>query len=222
MQNTEMVPMSNELMLARAGEDLDAAKKVVVRTAAESIGAQHLRAAISYKIKELTDRRMSITRKMDEAKKQVMGLFAAPISVLEQAQDAIDQEVIAFQLAEDARVREEQRKENERAAKEQFRLSKLAEKATAAGKLDKADEYQDRAAAVLPAPVAVAEATAAGTSFREVWKYRIVDVSRIKPQWMEPDETKIGNTVRSMKADAADIIGGIEVYSEKILASRRT
>ncbi|KKL00860.1 hypothetical protein LCGC14_2628320, partial [marine sediment metagenome] len=38
--------------------------------------------------------------------------------------------------------------------------------------------------------------------------------------FMMPDEKKIGQIVRSMGADAARLVGGIEVYEEPVIAAK--
>lgn len=88
---------------------------------------------------------------------------------------------------------------------------------------DKVEAFETRASSVV-APIAQAEtAHVAGSSFRDHWEFQITDASKINPQFMMPDETKIGRVVQSLKADAVGVVGaGLNVTSRKILASRRT
>ena len=105
----------------------------------------------------------------------------------------------------------------EEAAKLQAQAARVEERAA-----DKAEDFNSRAAAVV-APIIQSEAVKAqGTSLRENWVFEITDASKINPQFLMPDEVKIGKLVKSMKADAAALIGpGVRVFAEKILASRR-
>lgn len=57
-----------------------------------------------------------------------------------------------------------------------------------------------------------------GISYRDIWRYRIVNESIVPREYLCLDEQKIGGVVRSLK-DAARI-PGIEVYSEKVVAGR--
>lgn len=103
------------------------------------------------------------------------------------------------------------------AAKLAAQATRVEEKAEA-----KAEQFETRAAAVV-APIIQSEAPkVTGTSLRENWTFRITDPTKINAAFLMPDEAKIGKLVKSMKGDAAALIGaGIEVFSEKILASRR-
>jgi len=86
----------------------------------------------------------------------------------------------------------------------------------------KVAQFEERAASVV-APIIQADTqSVVGTTKRENWTFRITDPSKINAAFLMPDEVKIGKLVKSMKGDAAALIGaGVEVYAEKILASRR-
>jgi hypothetical protein len=87
---------------------------------------------------------------------------------------------------------------------------------------DKIEVFETRASSVV-APIAQADtARIAGTSTRETPVFEIVDASKINPQFMMPDEVKIGRVVRSLGLAAADVVGGIKVTMKKGLASSRT
>jgi len=60
-----------------------------------------------------------------------------------------------------------------------------------------------------------------GSSFKINYKYKIIDITKINREFLIPDEVKIGALVRNMKKDAESIIGGIEVYEEKVANIRR-
>lgn len=104
------------------------------------------------------------------------------------------------------------------AAKLVAKAVRVEEKADA-----KAEVFENRAASTV-APVAQIEtAKVAGTNMRDVWKFEVTDLSKINPQFLMADETKIGKIVQSLKGDAVGVVGaGLRVFSEKILASRRT
>ena len=48
--------------------------------------------------------------------------------------------------------------------------------------------------------------------FKKNWKFRIIDAGKIPAEFMKPDEVKIGQYIRAMKADAK--ISGVEIYEE--------
>jgi len=57
----------------------------------------------------------------------------------------------------------------------------------------------------------------AGVSIRKIWKFRIVDETKIPREWLMVDEKKIGSAVR--KTGCHLKIAGVEIYEETILAS---
>lgn len=78
----------------------------------------------------------------------------------------------------------------------------------------RATEDALRAAATVNVPVAyVPKTTAAGTSFRKNWKFRIVDVNLIRRELMIPDEQAIGRIAREKKEEANE--PGVEFYCEE-------
>jgi hypothetical protein len=88
---------------------------------------------------------------------------------------------------------------------------------------DKAEVFETRASSIVAPIVQADTARVAGSSFREVWEFEVVDATKINAQFMAPDEVKIGRVVQSLKLDAVGVVGaGITVKSRKILASRRT
>lgn len=227
MQNPERIELSitvptEQTMLDAAVQHRTQAQAIIVTTIEESLGAQHLRTAINYKIKELTDRRMQATRPLDASKRSIMELFRAPLDMLEAAKLAIDGQLVAFEFSRQQAAREAQAKANQAAQDERIRLLKLADKAHANGKEQKAEEYQDRAAAVIANVVQTMAPRIAGTSFRERWSYRIIDASKINVQFFMPDEDRINDVVTAMGKDAESVVGGIEVFTVTSVASRRS
>lgn len=118
----------------------------------------------------------------------------------------------AARLAELARQAEADRRLAEAAA--------LEREATASGD----DGLRAEAEALIAAPVetpvvqvAKATPTVAGISYREVWKFEIVDANALPREYLLPDMTRIGGVVRAMKD--ATRIPGIRVYAEKTLAA---
>jgi len=112
---------------------------------------------------------------------------------------------------EEDRLRAEARKREEDA------------RVAAAAELERSGDHQ-LAESVLDTPVEVAPVIlpaveqSKGISYRDAWKYRIVDESKVPREYLCLDERKIGGVVRSLKGDAK--IPGVEIYSEKTVAGR--
>lgn len=245
---------------AAAAKAIAVANAFTVEDAESSVMAQETRAKLNTRIKDLTERRMSITRKIDEAKKDVMALFAGPIGVLTQAMGIFDSKVIAYDDEQNRLRKEAQRKVEAAAATERKRLQdeaderirkadaeaaakrKAAYDAAAAGRIEEAaklnaqaskveekaaarvEVLQERASQVV-APILQAQtAKASGSSFRDNWKFEVIDASKISDAFMMrvPNEVAIAALVKSMHEGAADLVGaGIRIYNDRGLASKR-
>jgi hypothetical protein len=71
----------------------------------------------------------------------------------------------------------------------------------------------------LPAEIKVPDAPKPqGVSFRTVWKWKIVDFSKVRDDLKLPNEKVINALVTSSKGETQ--LAGIEVWSEKVVASR--
>lgn len=229
-----------------------------IETARDSAIAQVARGKINTKIKILGDKRLRITRKIDEAKRAIMELFSDPIEKLKAAKVLFDIKIIAYDDAQQEICETEQRRLDKIAADEQQRLQEIANKARikadadakklrddaaaaeAAGDAaraaeiqakaeriedraeEKAQVFEERASAVV-APIALADTEqVAGSSFREVPEFEVIDEDKINRAFMTPDSVKIGKVVKSLGKDAVGIVGrGLKVTMKKILATRR-
>lgn len=135
--------------------------------------------------------------------------------IADEAKRKADAEAAAKRKAADEAAAAGRRAEAERLRAQAERVEERADA--------KAEVFETRAAAIV-APIAQSDtARVAGSSFRDHWEFEVIDATQINPQFMMPDEVKIGRIVTSLKADAVGVVGnGIKVTSRRILASRRT
>jgi len=146
--------------------------------------------------------------------KAALGQKAKYAEPLESALKSLDNKGRAFRAEQERLRREEEEKARALAQKEADRLARLAERAAEQGRVEKAEEYQAKAAAAaLIQPVIAREVPKiAGIKTRTVWKYRIVDAAQIPREYMIPNEVMLGNVARSTKG--AVKVAGVEFYSE--------
>lgn len=132
--------------------------------------------------------------------------------------DILKPAMAQFNMAQERKRREEedrQRAENQKRAED----ARIAE----AANLEK-NGQKELADALVSAPVIVPPvvlpkaATPDGISYREVWKFEIVDRNSVPREYLEVDEKKIGGVVRALKGETR--IDGIRVYSEQVVAGR--
>jgi hypothetical protein len=99
------------------------------------------------------------------------------------------------------------------------KADKTIEKAVA-----RVEVLQDRAAQVVAPIIQAQTAKASGSSFRDNWKFEVIDASKINDAFMMrvPNEVAIAALVKSMHEGAADLVGaGIRIYNDRGLASKR-
>lgn len=211
------IPIPSHEAEERAQRALDNARSVNIVTVEQyEAGAAELQ-AIKGKWREIDDARKEMKRPIDEAAKRVQAFFSKPLAFLEQAESIIKSKLVAYQNEQERLRREEQRKAEEAARKERERLEAQAAKAAASGKVEKAEQIAERAAAVV-APVIQREAPkVAGIKTREVWQFEVTDPSAVPREYCSVDETKIRKVVGALKGDTK--IAGIRVYSENQIAS---
>lgn len=115
-------------------------------------------------------------------------------------------------LQEEARKQEEERRLAEAAALEAYGL--------AHGDAEMLATAQELVEAPVAAPVVTlpkATPAVSGISYRDVWKFRVVNAALVPREYLTVDETKIGGVVRAMKGTVT--IPGVEIYSEKVASA---
>lgn len=175
-----------------------------------------------------------------EALEQALAIVERPMVAFQREQEALRKAAEAAAKAEQERLEAQARAEAKRLFDEAEAKRKAAEAAPApADFLDALDAeestahakaeadrlYQEaqakvreaRSIEVLP-EVIVPKVSAAGTSVRKNWKFKIVDASAIPREYLIPDEKRIGEIVRANK-DATDI-PGIAVYEKLSIGGR--
>ena len=189
-------PNSQELV-SHANDFLEMAKTMVINSPSMySLAAEEL-ATIKGNIAALTERRMGITRKFDDLKKDIMDLFRPALDRLEEAKTYHQNGMITYNAeVEHIRKAEQDRLEAiVKAEKDQLKAEARAVEAAAAkaiseakGKAAKeqariaaenaqeeADAIRMTAQVVVAAPATTVAPSAAGTSVRKVWKGKCTD-----------------------------------------------
>jgi hypothetical protein len=211
------VPMPTAGAADKAQEALDAANAVVIKTAGQyQAGAAELQ-GIKGKWKEVDEARKTLLKPINEAHDRIQAFFRQPLDFLRQAELILKRKLLAYSDEQDRLRREEQRKADEIARKERERIEAMAVRAALSGKVEKAEQLQERASSVV-APVIQREAPkVTGVSTRDVWKFVIEDETAIPIEYRSIDESKIRKHVANMRGDSQ--IPGVRVYCEKQMAA---
>jgi hypothetical protein len=194
---------------------VDQAKAVKVIDSESYTAAGGLWKAIKDMMKEVSDTFDPIITAAHASHKKALEQKAKFYTPLEKAYKDVkklmsdyDTAQEAIRQAEEARLREIARKAEEE------RLLMEAIAAEAVGEKEEAAAIINEPVYVPPVVVQKEVPKVQGMSFRTIWKFRIVDGTKIPRNYMIPDEVKIGQVVRALKKESN--IPGIEVYEERV------
>lgn len=143
----------------------------------------------------------------------------------EGSRDALKRALGAYTLEQERIRREEERRLAEELRRQQDAEAQAeAERLAAEGDMAGAEAVIEQAVNT-PPPVVVAPSTVpkvSGVVSRGTWKWRLKNKSRLKQEFLMPDDTAIGQVVRAMKSKAPTIVGegSIEVYEDRSVAVR--
>lgn len=227
-QTMQLIPKETQQFCSAVDLEADKFEAAPVTTDLELAAAADALKIIKKRLDEMGDKRMAITRPLDESKKTVIELFRPFIEKLERAKRSLEGRMVTYQKQQEIE-RARQQAELDRIAKEKEERLKneLADKAVNAieeGKPELANIYLDKAEKVTVKPTnAVAFSRPTGTAFVERWKFKVVDASKLPREFLKPDEDKIGKVVTALKNKQAaeSTIPGIEAFTETGVSSRR-
>lgn len=143
-------------------------------------------------IKDIEAKRVAITAPLNKSLSETNAMFRDIVAPLEQAKAKVSQNILAWKREEAARVAKEE--ERRRA-------------------IQRAHEAQGHVVAK-PVVVERPKATIANTQTRKVWRFKIVDESKVPARYRVIDTSIIGQDVRA----GIRSIEGVEIFQEEILA----
>lgn len=205
---------------------LDAAGEPIT-TAVAYEGAVAALKNVKGRYNELDEREKTITKPINDSLKAIRDLFRGPKDLLQKAEAALKRGILTYQQEEE-RKRQEAQREAERAAEaERQRLAKLAVKAEERGDTAKAEQFQERAAVVVPPIVQSEKPKVAGIATRKDWKAEVTDLSALikavaegkaPARLLKVDSTELSKMARAMQADLN--LPGVRTWAEDVLAAR--
>jgi len=220
-------PNSQEL-LEEANTAFSVAQSFQVTSAGTyEIAAGEL-AEVKLRVKELTERRMSITRKLDDAKSAIMDLFRPALSRLEETKVFYERGMLAYATAQEAAKRAEQARLEAIAAEEREKLAAAAKAAEKAGNVEEAEALTVTAEMIIAAPAVIEAPAAQGTFIRKTWKGRCVDkfaliqfiaADQAYVDLVSVDAVALNALAKSQKQNMK--VGGCESYQESSISSRQ-
>jgi hypothetical protein len=195
------------------------ARSIQVHNSETYIAAGEILVEIKGLRKEINSTFDPIIKKAYEAHKEAKAQKTraeAPLieaeNIIKPALNAYDSEQERIRRAEEMRLQEIARKQEE-----DRRLAEAAE-IEKAGDKKLAEEILSAPVEVAPVIVAKAVPKLEGVYFTERWTFRIVNPAIIPREFLAVDTVKIGQYARAMKS--AGRIPGVEIYSEKSVSGR--
>lgn len=219
MQTTEpnLARDAEVIAIAPQVEQLTELADISITTASQYTDAGGWLKSIKGLLGKIEAARTRITQPMNQALRAVNEQAREQSAPLLSAETRIKRAMSAYTTEQDRLRREEQRKADEWARKQQQALEERAAKAAASGKAEKAQELQHRANTVVAPVIQREPPKVSGIATREVWKFEITDTAQVPREYLMVDETRIRKVVQALKGDAR--IPGVRVYSEKQIAA---
>lgn len=223
MDNTMVVAETNEVIQAREmGISTISRATELARNIkdAQTLGeAADFLLEIKRRRKQWAEFNKPAKQKLDALKKELLDRERQIDEPMERAENQIIKPAMSkFQQEEERRRKEEEdRLRAEAKRKEEDARLRDAEAM-------QADGHGELADAILAAPVVVAPVvvprmeTPAGISYRESWKFEVLDPNALPREYLAVDEKKIGGVVRALKGETR--IAGVRVWMEKTIAGR--
>ena len=176
-------------------------------------------------------------RRVVNLKKQIVAAFERPKKLAFEAHRAITKlegDLLTFPVGAEAVIKREigrwEDVERRRREQEQARISEDLRRREEDERLEQAEAlsdagHQEAAEALLDQPIVapvveIRHEKPAGISTRGKWTWRALDDSKINRPFLMRDDKKINQTVAAMGPDAVEVVGGIEVLRDTIVAVR--
>lgn len=215
----EIVKSTEVLQLARKAD-------VIVEDEKQAQYASEILSQIKKRYKELDEQRKSITKPIDEAKRQVMELFKAPMELLERAEKHLKNLILKYQEEKERKAREEAERLRKiaeaEAEKQRKKLEAQIQKAQEKGKEDKVEELLEKVQEIESTPIIVPDITpskpADNISFKEKWTAVVVDFKALPDEYKIPNQQALDKVAQATKGTIQ--IPGVKFEMQKIVVAR--
>lgn len=165
-------------------------------------------------VDEIEKTRLTITRPLDEAKKNIMTVFK---NLAHRPEVIVAEAKLLLRKYDDKKRAEQEKARRVAEAEAERERQKLLKRAEKVKTPEKAEELREQAE-LITAPV-IAETKIDGVQYTENWTAEIVDASLIPYAYMTPDLKKIYATVKAMKEQTA--IPGVRAVCVKVVKNMK-
>ncbi len=213
--------------IAKSTDVIQLARKadVIIETDEQCNEASAILSDIKKRAKELDEQRKSITKPLDDAKKQIMDLFRHPLDLLSRAENHLKNLILNYTTEKERKAREEAERLRKlaeaEAEKERKRLEAQMKKAEEKGKLEKVEELKAKVEEVVNTPIIVPTVEVEkpkGISYREKWYAEVVDFKVLPDEYKIPNQQALDKVAQATKGTIQ--IPGVIFKKEQIVVSR--
>lgn len=172
------------------------------------------------KIKKLNDTRLEMTRPLDQSKKRIMDEFNLILDPLNAFVDSLKREMTTYHQAEQKRLAEERRKEEERLRKEAAERAKREAEEKAKAEAEGIPDLDIIPVSAQKAPEPVSQVPSekdiktqrgevATVTMREDWRWELEVIEDVPREFLMVDSAKVTKAVRA----GTRKIAGIKIYN---------
>ena len=195
----------------------DKAAMVQVHNDAELVAAADFLDGVVKLKKEIHKTFDPIVKAAHQAHKMATNKRKEILEPVERAERITKRAMGDYRLEQEKAQRQLEEEEKRRIEAEKARIAETAKKLADEGDYAKA-AVELRKTFDLHSNVPEATPKMDGVSYRDVWRFRVVNEALIPRHYLIVDDTKIGGVVRALKGDTD--IPGVEVYCDKVVVSR--
>jgi hypothetical protein len=219
-----------DMKLAQINKDVvnivKTGQAITIKNADQMAEATDFLGQVKARQKRIEELRLSFTKPMNEALRNINNEFKKASEPLEKIERAVKMEMTKYHNTEAEKIRKAQEKEAEKQRKaweaeqekkrqeiEQSNLTKKAQKE--AMKEIKQEEFE--AKPTITQDKTVKSDSGSSVTFKTVWKFRVVNISKVPANFLKVDEVAINKAIRT---GAIKQIDGLEIYEEKEVSAR--
>lgn len=200
-------------------------KPPVIKNEQDKLKAVDELQQIKGEFKRLDADRKTFTDPIRKTIDAINARYKKTLDPLALAESVYKQSILAWDQAEEKRIKELndklEREAKEKQAKEAAKLEKQAQKALESGNEEKAQELQEKAAEVIQAPTnapVVQPQKTSGISYKTVWSFQVEDAALIPREYLIIDQAKLDRLAQAN--DGNFNIPGGKCVSKQVMSSR--
>jgi hypothetical protein len=220
-----------ELKLAQIQKDVSnmvkTGSEITIKTAEDMSQATDFLGQIKARQKRIEELRLSFTKPMNEALRNINNEFKSASDPLEKIERAVKAVMTAYHNLEAEKIRKAQEKEAEKQRiafqKEQDKKRKELEQSNLTKKAQKEAIKEVNQEEFVAKPTIEQEKTVKSDSgssvtFKSVWKFRgVTNISIVPVEYLKVDEVAVNKAIRA----GAREINGLDIIEEKEVSARR-